>query len=297
MGIAGTVPAASAVHAATASSAVPRSIRLAHFTDVHLDDVHKATDLLARCFRAVQSMEDPPEVILNGGDTIMDALGREKQDVAAQWQLWHQIVKSECDLQIIHCIGNHDVWGAGDRDDALYGKGWALQEMQLRQPYYSLDRAGWHFVILDSTHPVDDGWYTGKLDDAQFDWLAADLAAVPADVPVLVMSHIPILTATAFYPENIREGDHLVPGGWMHIDFGRIKDLFARHQQVKVCISGHMHLLDRVDYNGVNYLCNGAVSGGWWGDPVYRDTRAGYAIIDLFADGTVAREYVEFPWA
>jgi len=53
----------------------------------------------------------------------------------------------------------------------------------------------------------------------------------------------------------------------MHVDAAKIKDLFAKHKNVKLCLSGHLHLVDRVDYNGVTYLCDGAVCGGWWKGP------------------------------
>ena len=55
-----------------------------------------------------------------------------------------------------------------------------------------------------------------------------------------------------------------------------------------------MHLLDRVDYNGVAYLCNGAVSGNWWTSDTYQQTKAGYALIDLYDDGTVERTYLHY---
>jgi len=49
----------------------------------------------------------------------------------------------------------------------------------LKSAYYSFDRAGWHFVVLDSVGPSADV-YMGKLDEAQMEWLKADLARVPA---------------------------------------------------------------------------------------------------------------------
>ncbi|MEX2092204.1 MAG: hypothetical protein WD971_05980, partial [Pirellulales bacterium] len=71
--------------------------------------------------------------------------------------------------------------------------------------------------------------------------------------------------------------------------------LFAKHPNVKLCISGHLHLLDRVDYNGVTYLCNGAVSGNWWGGR-HKDCDEGYAVVDLYDDGTFEHEYVKYGW-
>ena len=81
----------------------------------------------------------------------------------------------------------------------------------------------------------------------------------------------------------------------MHTDCMKLKDLFAKHPNVKLCLSGHLHLLDRVDYNGVTYLCNGAVSGSWWNGR-HKDCDEGYAVVDLYDDGSFEQEYVKYGW-
>lgn len=274
-----------------------RVLRLAHLTDVHLRDADNAPEKFIKCLHIMQSLKDKPDMIFNGGDTIFDALGTEKARVENQWQLWDKVIKAENDLPIVNCIGNHDVWGAGEKSDPLYGKKYALEKMGLDKPYHSFEKAGWKFIILDSTHPVGEGWYTAKLDDEQFDWFEKELQATPSTTPIMIMSHIPILTATGFYEGNEKDGNWMVPGGWMHIDFNRIKKLFMQHANVKLCVSGHMHLLDKVEYNGVTYCCNGAVSGGWWGNEMYYETQAGFATIDLYEDGVFEVHYHTYSWS
>lgn len=56
-----------------------------------------------------------------------------------------------------------------------------------------------------------------------------------------------------------------------------------------------MHRLDRVDYAGVSYLCNGAVSGNWWKGAHY-ECNEGYTLIDLFDDGGWEQTYVTYGW-
>ncbi|WP_323756411.1 metallophosphoesterase family protein [Roseivirga sp.] len=274
-----------------------RVLRLAHLTDVHLRDADNAPEKFIKCLHIMQSLKDKPDMIFNGGDTIFDALGTDKTSVENQWQLWDKVIKAENDLPIVNCIGNHDVWGAGEKTDPLYGKKYALDKMGLDKPYHSFEKAGWKFIILDSTHPVGEGWYTAKLDDKQFDWFEKELQETPSTTPVMIMSHIPILTATGFYEGNEKDGNWMVPGGWMHIDFNRIKKLFMQHNNVKLCVSGHMHLLDKVEYNGVTYCCNGAVSGGWWGNEMYYETQAGFATIDLYEDGAFDVQYHTYSWS
>lgn len=113
---------------------------------------------------------------------------------------------------------------------------------------------------------------------------------------MVVVSHIPILSASAYFDgDNEKDGDWKVPGAWMHIDARRIKDLFARHANVHLCLSGHIHLVDRVDDLGVTYLCNGAVSGAWWKGP-NRECDAGYCVVDLYDDGSFEHAYVTYGW-
>ena len=81
----------------------------------------------------------------------------------------------------------------------------------------------------------------------------------------------------------------------MHIDARKLKDLFFQYANVKLCISGHIHLLDRVDYNNITYLCNGAVCGKWWRGN-YQENPPGYALIDLYDDGSFAHQYIAYGW-
>ncbi|NGP90127.1 metallophosphoesterase family protein [Fodinibius halophilus] len=275
-----------------------RVLRIAHITDVHVSDnsgdSYSSAKGLERCLHHLQGHQDPPDIIFNGGDCINDALGASRSSVKAQWDLWHSILKQENDLPVVDCIGNHDVWGKGAKSDPLYGKKWAMEAMQMDERYYSFDKAGWHFIVLDSTRSVNGDWYTAKLDEKQFQWLKKELETVDAETPVFVLSHIPIVCAAAYFDgDNEKSGDWQVPGAWMHIDARRIVELFHRHTNVQLCASGHIHLLDRVDYNDVSYFCNGAVSGNWWNGK-YHQTPPGYAMINLYADGSFDREYMTY---
>jgi predicted phosphodiesterase len=83
--------------------------------------------------------------------------------------------------------------------------------------------------------------------------------------------------------------------GDMHNDHKMIKDLFNSNGKVRVCLSGHVHYVDAIDYLGVKYLCNGAVSGNWWGTPIALDEFPPvYSIIDLFEDGSSSHQLVKY---
>lgn len=275
-----------------------RVLRLAHLTDIHVQPELNAAAGMARALQHAQNLQDKPEIIFNGGDAIMDALGADKARTQTQWQLWQSVLQNECSLPIVHCIGNHDVWGWKAKNPAisseqLYGKQWAMQEFGLSSRYYGFDRAGWHFIVLDSTHFLPGG-YIAKLDDEQFEWLQDDLNRTPGTTPICVLSHIPIMCFCAFFDgENEASGDWKIPGAWMHIDARRIKDVFKQHSNIKLCLSGHIHLQDEVEYLGVKYLCNGAVSGNWW-EGAYQEFPPAYVVVDLFDDGSSASEYIPY---
>ncbi len=295
------VPLSAKAQSDGAKSPRKRVLRIAHLTDIHLAPERNAPEGFAACLAHVQSQPDKADVIFTGGDTIMDSLAADEQRTQLQWDLWKRMLKAECSLPVESCIGNHDVWGLNKPkakttgNEPRFGKKWAMEIFGMQKPYRSFDRAGWHFIFLDSTFPVGNG-YEARLDDEQFEWLASDLAATDPSTPVLLLSHEPILSVCVFFDGDLEKtGEWVVPAALMHVDARRIKDLFHKHSNVKVCLSGHIHLVDRADYLGASYLCGGAVSGAWWrGD--YYECAPGYALVNLYADGTFDREYVTYGW-
>lgn len=279
-----------------------RSIRIAHLTDVHILSSRGAEQGFVECLRHLHALKDRPDLLFFGGDLVMDTFATPEDRSREQWDLFHKVLKAENRLPYRSCIGNHDVFGwnrersGATGSEPWFGKNMAVQQMQMPHRYYSFDEAGWHFIVLDSVHPRDGNTYVAKLDDEQFQWLQDDLAATPSTKPVMVLSHIPIISfCTYFLRENEKTGDWRVPGAWMHIDSRKIKDVFAKHKNVRVAISGHMHLVDRVDYVHTTYFCNGAVCGNWWRGPL-DEFAPGYAIINLYADGSFDRELYTWGW-
>jgi len=280
-----------------------RVLRVAHLTDMHVLPFGPSQDGLAHALRHAQALDPQPQVVFNTGDCVMESLEADKDSALAQWRAFREVFEAECHLPVQHCIGNHDVWGwaaggAASADDPLFGKAMAVEQLGLPHRYYSFDLAGWHFVVLDSTHapilsPADIP-YTGKLDDEQFAWLERELQQTPADQSIAVLSHIPVLCACEFFDgPNEDSGNWVVPGAWMHIDARRMRNLFLTHPNVRLCLSGHAHQHDRVDYLGVKYVCSGAVSGNWWSGP-YLDFPPAYVVVDLYADGSSEHLFVPY---
>lgn len=239
--------------------------------------------------------------MLNTGDAIRDSMASEEARVRTLWDLSQRIWKSECSVPVEHAIGNHDIWGVRKStskttgSEPLYGKKWVMSLHGWERPYRSFDRAGWHFIALDSV-AFRDGKYRGYIDDEQFEWIEEDLARVPSTTPILLFGHIPLLSAAAFLKgPSETSGEWIVSASTMVINYRRMKNLFLKHPNVKLCLSGHLHLVDRVDYLGVSYLCGGAVSGNRWKGS-NQECEPGYAILDLYPDGTFENKYVTYGW-
>jgi len=287
------------VGTAQAESRKP-ALRVAHITDVHITKDREAPKGVEALFAHMLGRKDwSPEMILNTGDVVMNIDGGKVSaaNAAEQLTLWKDSIKN-VKVPIHYCLGNHDYWSGFEptADIPAEMKFHALSVKSHNMPgrHYSFDKAGWHFIALDS---MSDWPKYGYLTKEHFDWLKADLAKTPKDTPVCVMSHLPILSVTGMsYGDTCRKGnDNLVPGIWHHADCWAISEVFRRHPNVKLCLSGHMHTCDRCEYRGVWYICGGAASGAWWQGSEYGFPPM-YGKLDLFADGTFNYDFVDYGW-
>lgn len=258
-------------------------LTVAHITDVHIRPDYNAPERFKHCLEDIKKHK--VDFFLNGGDSIYDAsYDSVKRERAMElWALWDKCLETISGYDVYSCIGNHDPWWkAPEKTDDMYGKPYVVKRLKIPARYYSVHKNGWHFIILDGNNEKI------SLDKEQFDWLEKELNSLPANTPVLLMSHYPILGTT-----QVLEG-----GG--HSDCKELKDLFWKHKdKVKICVGGHNHLYDKTLYNSVYYCCNGAMSGYWWekgdkhsaGECYNQETPPGYAILKLYADGTVENVY------
>lgn len=277
-----------------------RTVRFAHMTDLHIEPKRKAPEGLATALRHIQALPDKPEMVITGGDHVMCVMGADDNWANVQYSLVKEIFDKECKLPVKYCIGNHDVWGWDKKsgkttgEEALWGKKRPVHEFNLPNRYYAFDQGPWRIIMLDSTHFSDDV-YTAKLDEEQYVWLAKELAD-HSNQHVCIVSHIPIISAVAVLDgENDKSGQWVIPHQWVHLDTRKLVELFHQHKNVKLCISGHLHLVERIELNGVTYICDGAVCGAWW-QGAYHQCPAGYGIFDLYEDGTFAHDYIDYGW-
>ncbi len=288
-------------------------------TDMHVQPELRAPDGLAAAFAHAQS-HAAPDMILTGGDLVMDSFGANDARTKMQWDVFTRVVRENVKVPIHHCMGNHDIWGWHKKDsgcsgnEPLWGKKRFCDVLGLERQYYALRERGWKIIVLDTIQPDGGDGYLGGLDDAQFEWLKGELTGLSADEHVLVLSHIPIINISTVLADTRAVGDKWeLSGGLMCLDAKRIVSLFANCPNVKAAISGHIHTQEDVMFQGVRYLNNGAVCGNWWKSQEKSKTERhaagmnvkgwnplrsdpGYAVLDLHEDGRVACEYVGYGW-
>jgi 3',5'-cyclic AMP phosphodiesterase CpdA len=105
--------------------------------------------------------------------------------------------------------------------DASLDNGEAFQQL-FGQTHYTFDHKGVHFIAIDN---VSDS--KARVGDAQIAWIKADLAALPADVPVVVLTHRPLFD---LYPD----------WDWATRDGAAVMDVLMTRKNLTV-FYGHIH--------------------------------------------------------
>lgn len=152
-----------------------------------------------------------------------------------------------------HTIGNHDYdySATGDWDTALPYK------RTLGPTYYSLNAGGWHIVSLDNVICRNDGTSGGRSSSAGLDadvraWLAADIARIPAGMPVLVSMHEP-----TYLPTN-------ATGSYSRASYASELLQILGSRKVHL-VSGHSHTINNVPVSSAVYEHNaGSLCATWW---------------------------------
>lgn len=268
-----------------------RALRIAHITDCHVTDHPSCLNGMKKVMEQLNSMKDRPQLIINSGDIIMEANNKSKEEAETLWNLWDELVK-ENKIPIHYCPGNHDYWWPKDKDLAAkenpdFNQGLYLRRSAMPAPYYTFENQGWKFISLNSM----DKWYA--LGEEQFSWLEEELMKA-GNQPVCIFSHVPIISITPLmYNLNRQTYGDIRYSGDQHKDARQLKDLFYKTGNVKLCLSGHMHYIDAVDYIGVKYICSGSASASWWGG-ILDEFPHVYTIIDLYEDGGLDYQFVYY---
>ena len=267
--------------ATAAAHALPSPPPSPSFSFVFLTDSHTEPDLdavhgTALAMRKASGLGGM-DFAIQGGDHVFDAAAVPRERATQLFDLYTR-TEQDLSLKVHHTLGNHDVFAiATAPEDAR-----KMFIERFGPTYYSFDHKGTHFVVLDSIGLTPTG-YEPRIDASQIDWLARDLAGMRAGTPVVVTTHIPLVTAAPDYaPPGAKISAALFVNG------PRVIDLLARYNTLAV-LQGHTHLNETVLWRGIPFITSGAVCGNWWHGPRW-GTPEGFTVCTV-AGGKLTTRY------
>ncbi len=274
-----------------ARGAADHALRMVFFTDVHARTEWQTPVAMAQAAAAINATG--PELIVAGGDLITDGFQSPSVAVAPRWQAYLEMHRA-LDARVEPVLGNHDLVAA-DPDDGSPASPDPRVEFRehfgLARTYRSFDISGYHFILLDSIVMSDDDLrYHGTIDDAQLDWLARDLATVAREAPIVVATHIPLLTS--FY-QATDGATAAAPANRVVVNNREVLELFTDHNLLLV-LQGHLHVNEMLRWRGTTFVTGGAVCGKWWRG-AWHGTPEGFVALTLQPD-RVDWQYLTYGW-
>jgi calcineurin-like phosphoesterase family protein len=235
---------------------VRRAASSSSFTFLHASDTHLDEASLPHLVRLRElAAEKKPDFVVLTGDLVRDSLRVGEEKARPLFELVASELK-KFPVPVFTVPGNHDIFGIErdkshvSADNPLYGR--AMYRKFLGPDYYSFTWGGVRFLGLNSVDN-DDMSYYGHFDREQLDWVAHDLAAAPADAPVVTFNHIPMATSIEGLlglmedppaPSIITIGGK---GQFRHIvsNTGELLQSLGSHR-LEMALGGHMHVSERV---------------------------------------------------
>ena len=267
------------------------SLRLVYYTDVHARTEWNTPAAMAMAADAINARQ--ADLVIAGGDLITDGFQSSAARVAPRWDAYlamHQAI----DADVYPVLGNHDLVAAiptdgtpaADNPRAVY-----LERMGLERTYYSFNAAGYHFIILDSIQVTgDDYQYQGSIGSHQLQWLQQDLATVSKTTPVIMVTHIPLLTS--FF--NASKGaTYAARPNRVIVNNREVLQTAANHNLILV-LQGHLHVNEMIKWQNTTFITGGAVCGKWWRGAWY-GTEEGFYDITVTGD-QVECAYIDYGW-
>lgn len=146
-----------------------------------------------------------------------------------------------------HILGNHDTDGGFTREQVKAY--WNMPEN-----YYSFDKKGVHFIVLDGNDPNPTPWsgYNRYIGEIQEEWLVNDLEKT--NMPTVIFSH-QSLELEYDGIANMKEIRKILEE----------TNLKAGFKKVLCCINGHTHTDYATQINDIHYVQINSASYRWLG--------------------------------
>ncbi len=265
------------------------------FTFAYLTDIHVQPELHADegFLQAVNEVNElKPDFVLTGGDLVMDAMAQKYERACMLYDMYKSI-SGKLEMPVYNTIGNHENFGVSKRNGAdpshpEFGK--KMYQKRIGECYYSFDHKGWHFMALDSIGLPPDTSYVGLVGEDQMEWILQDLQSVAQETPIVISTHIPLVTAYPLFSGN-PVGDEL--NSLVVNNAHEVLELFKEHN-LRLVLQGHLHIIEDVSIGGIRFITAGAVCADWWEGP--RDgMEEGFVLVSIKGD-TIEWEYIDFGW-
>ena len=138
------------------------------------------------------------------------------------------------------------------------------------------------------------------IDPAQLEWLRADLATTGDETPIVVATHVPLVSAAPQYsPADDKAAKAMQQQVLANLHgflVGNARETiacFEGHRVVAV-LQGHTHINETVWWRDTPYITSGAVCGNWWHGSRW-GTPEGFTVLDL-AGGAAHWHYETYGW-
>jgi 3',5'-cyclic AMP phosphodiesterase CpdA len=266
-------------------------IRIGFYTDVHARQEWETPAALKKAAAAINSKK--ADLVIAGGDLITDGFQSPELASALRWDTYmkmHQAIRAD----LYPVLGNHDLVAVTPSDGspaAADPRAIFLARTGLERTYYSFDTVGVHFVVLDSIKITGGRYpYEGLIVPEQIEWLKQDLARISKHTPIIIASHIPILTA--FFSAT-RGGTYPAPGSRVIVNNLELLELFKDYNVILV-LQGHLHVKEMIRWRGTTFIVGGAVCGKWWRGAWF-GTGEGFNLLSIDGD-RIEWEYIEYGW-
>lgn len=265
------------------------ALRLVFYTDVQATTDWGVPEAMTAAADAVNA--EQPDLVIAGGDLILGGFTSTPEEARARWEVY-ALLRDRIEAPVYAAIGNHDLVDVAAATEAGEDPRSAfLRHADRERTYYSFDVEGYHFIVLDTVQIVGGQLgYEGGIDQPQREWLIADLAAVGAATPVVLVTHMPLLSA---YPAATGGWLEVPPASRVVLNANELLDLFEGHE-LRLVLQGHLHVFESIEWRGTKFVTGGAISGNWW-KGARLGTEEGYCVIELTRDAVDVR-YRSYAW-
>lgn len=243
-----------------------RSLRAGLVTDLHYADKARAgsryyRESLGKLAEATTRFQvKKTDFVVELGDFI-DAADTVPTELSYLKTVHKEFAKIPGDKHYV--LGNHCVHTLTKRE--------FLDGVERKRSYYSFDKAGFHFVVLDSCFRGDGKpygrknfkWTDPNIPAAELEWLQADLKA--AKGKTIVFAHQRLDVANHYGVKNAKA----------------VRKVLEQSGNVLAVFQGHSHRNDYRQIAGIHYCTLVAMVEGSGPD------NNAYSLMDVFPDGTI----------